>query len=253
MEYVEFLRVRRAMIWHVGILAVVGLVILAFGQGTDVNIDSGGSTSHLMSGMAIPLGALASIGMFYAAIFASSLGTSLNRENTTREVSWTKPISRTLLAVRYVLIDLAGIIVIFALTMLLVVGTLAYHHVTPVAGPDTLINFVLGIGVSVMWYALLQVLTFALPPGGRAAAGFLWPAALVGAGLAQINGTTGVIARAIDIINPLAYMGGVAFSAGSASNRSVFQGPLELRALTVWAFAAAFCAIAIAFWPKKEA
>jgi hypothetical protein len=253
MELVEFLRIRKSLLWHVGILAALVLLTFVLGQTGDVKVESDGTTSRIGSGMTLPLSALASIAMFYGAIFASSAGTSLNRENATRELSWTKPLSRTIIALRYVLIDAAAVVLVFALTLLAIAVVLAYHHVTPAIDPGIGTAFALGLGVSLMWYALVQALTFALPPGGRAIGGIMWPVALLCAGLAQVGGPTGVIARAIDVINPLAYMSGVTFASNGAHTNTVFQGPMELRAVMVWAFSIAFCAIAVALWPRQEA
>jgi hypothetical protein len=250
MSYVEFLRVRRSLAWHAGILFAIFLVVLYFAHDSHVEVNG---TARLMSGMTIPFGSLAPIGMFFAAIFASSQGASLNRENTTRDISWTKPVPRALLALRFMAIDAAGVVIAFVLTMLCVFLVLLRANIVPVADPTLGTLLVLGAGVAVMWYALIQVLTFWFGTGARAIAGILWPVALLALGLSRIDGPIGAVARAIDVINPLAYMSGVQFSSHGSAQQAVTVLPLELRPLAVWLFAAAFAAIVIALWPKKEA
>lgn len=250
MAYVEFLRVRTSLAWHVGILAVITVIALYFGQYNNINVN--GATQAL-AGMTVQIGELAPIGMFFAAIFASSQGASLNRENATRDLSWTKPLSRTLLALQYIALDVSGILIVFVLTMLAVTLVLLRLHMAPAGNSTTGPLLVLGAGAGVMWYALIQVLTFWFPSGARAISGILWPVALLLLGLSKIDGPFGAIVRAIDVINPLAYMDGVKYDSTGASAQAVTMLAPDLRPLAVWLFAAVFCAIVVALWPKKEA
>ena len=250
MVYVEFLRARRSLAWHAGILAAITLLILYFGHDTAIDVNG---APAVVTGMPVPLGALAVIAMVFAAIYGSSAGTSLNRENLTRDISWTKPVARTLVALQFVIVDIAAIALVFVLTMLAVLAVLARMHIVPVAGATLAPDLVLGLGVGVMWYALIQVLTCALGPSGRSISGILWPVAFVALGLGKVPGVLGAIARAFDVINPLAYMGGFSSDSGGVHQQALWVLPVETRALAVWLFAALFCAIAIAVWPRKEA
>jgi hypothetical protein len=250
MVYVEFLRARKLLTWHLGILAVITLLVSSLGHDTSISVNG---APTVMAGTPVPLGALAPIAMFFAAIYATSAGTSLNRENLTRDLSWTKPRSRTFVALQFVLVDVAAIALVFALTTLAVLAVLWRLHFIPVAGATLGPDLALGLGVAVMWYALIQVLTCSLGPGARAISGILWPVAFVGLGLSNVPGALGVIARAFDVINPLAYMNGVSGGAGGVHQISLWPLPVETRALVVWLFAALFCAIAVALWPRQEA
>jgi hypothetical protein len=248
MEYVEFLRIRRSLVWHIGILAVLALGVMALaGHETSVNVNG---TTQLMSGMHVPLGILAAIAGFFAAIFASSAGTSFNRESLRREISWTKPLSRTALAIRFVLIDVAGIGVAYAVALAAISAVLMRMQITPFLDETAPLQLALGFGVGAMWYALIQLLTCMLSPSARAISGILWPVAFAVSALTQVPGITGALFRVLDVINPLAYLSNTAAGAHSAP---VLNLPLELRALTVWGFSILFCAIAVAIWPRKEA
>jgi hypothetical protein len=253
MEYVEFLRVRRSLSWHLGILGLLTLAILVFGHHAAINIDDGDSTSRIASGMMVPLMALTPVAMFFAAIYASTAGTSLNREFMVRDLAWTKPIARNALALRYIAVDVAAVALVYVLALLAIVVALARFGVTVVPDAEAFGYIVFGLGVSVMWYALVQVTTCLLPPRGLALAGILWPIALVDIGLCRLSGTTGTIAHVFAIVNPLAYMSGVAFDAHGATEKAIWQMPADERALAVWFFSALFCAVAVTLWPRREA
>jgi hypothetical protein len=236
MIYVEYLRVRTSLAWHAGILAVLTLLILATNHGTTVIVNGQPAVTN---GARISLALLVPIAAFFGAIYASSTATSLNRENGTRDISWTKPISRTMLALQYVLVDLAGVAIAFTVAMLAVFAVVARVGAVPVVDESLVPQLVLGLGIATMWYGLIQVLTFWFGPGARAIGGILWPVALVSLGVAGVPGAYGALARAVNIVNPLAYL----------SNFSIN----EVRVVEVWLFTALFCAIAITFWRRKEA
>lgn len=247
MEYVEFLRIRSSLLWHVGIIAVIALFIMSFGS-YDMSIDVNGS-KQLMGGTGVSWGSLATIASFFSAIFASSAGTSLNRENPTREISWTKPLPRTILALRFVLIDLCGVAIAYAAALAAVVTVVRHMHIAAYFDAESGIQLVLGLGIGVMWYALIQVISCTLPPGARALGGVMWPVALGVGGLTQVPGITGALARLVNVLNPLSYL------SNTSSGNHVFFAPEtspDMRALIVWGFSAVFLAIAVAIWPKAE-
>jgi hypothetical protein len=269
MIYVEALRIRKSLIWHIGVLAVIAIGFIAIGDHSTVHVASAtGPATTFTAGMTMPLGVVASIAAFFAAIFASSAGISLNRENQTRDISWTKPLSRTALAVQYIAVDLGGILVAFAFAFAAIVVVLLWFHIRPYADASFGVQALLGAGIGTMWYALLQLLSCGFGPGARALSGILWPVALVLAGLHSLPGPAGAIVRAVDVLNPLVYLNNSTHTAGgrtmtiSAGGGDatqpgempfVAQAPAELRALLVWLFTLAFVSVAIAIWPKKEA
>ena len=249
MEYVEFLRIRRSLAWHIGIIVVLGFVVMLVG-GNEASVNINGST-RVMSGMQVPLGIIASIAAFYGAIFASSAGTSLNRENETREISWTKPIPRSVLALRYIAIDLAGVAIAYVAAIVVIMLVLLRLHITPFFDGDAPVQLALGLGVGVMWYALIAVITCTLPPGARSVSGVIWAAAFGIGALTQVPGAIGTVAGVLDILNPLSYMG--KSSAAHGPFVAAQAAPAEIRTLIVWCFTAVFCAIAVTIWPRAEA
>ena len=255
MEYAEFLRVRGTIKWHLGILAAVLLIGLIFGHRltVDVNDPAGSHLATVGSGMRVALAWMAPLGMFYAAIFASSAGGSLNREFALRDIAWTKPLSRSALALRYVLVDVAAVALLYVLTLAAVAVLLLRFGAAPYVDAGFAAPALLGCGVSVMWYALVQVLSCRFPPSGIAVGGILWPVALLSLGLADLHNVVGIAARALDVINPLAYMNGVTVGSHGAVVESLWRLPAAESALIVWGFSVAFCALAIALWIRREA
>jgi hypothetical protein len=253
MEYVELLRVRRSLLWHAGILIVIALAIVALGGDSSIHINGTTGTTNIAPGASFQISTLATIAGFFAAIYASSVGTSLNRESTTRDISWTKPLSRTLIALRFVLIDLAGVVVAFLIALAVLIAVLAYLHVTPVADAQAPAKLFLGAGVGVMWYGLVQLITCGFGSGARAMAGILWPVALALEGLGELRGSLGAVIRALDVFNPLAYLNNIGNGPADQAEALVGQISLATRGITVWFLAAVFCALAIAIWPRREA
>jgi hypothetical protein len=250
MIYVEYLRVRTSLAWHAGILAALTLLVLATNHSTSVIVNGHPAVT---TGARISLAVLAPIAAFFGAIYASSAGTSLNRENSTRDISWTKPVSRTMLALQYVLVDLAGIALAFTIAMLAVYAVVVRMGVVPVIEESLVPQLALALGIATMWYALIQLLTFWFGPAARAVGGILWPVALVCLGIAGVPGLYGALARAINIINPLAYLSNFSVNGNGGHTHTLWTLPAEMRTVVVWLFTVLFCAIAITFWRRKEA
>jgi hypothetical protein len=244
MVYVEFLRARRSLTWHLGIMAALTLLNLYFDNPSMIQVDG---HAAFFPGNQVPLGALGMIGTFFAAIYASSAGTSLNRENQTRDLSWTKPISRTSLALQFVLVDIAAIAIVFVLAMVAVAIVLLRMNMVPAIEQGFATELAVFFGASVMWYALLQVLSFWFGSGARSLGGILWPIAFVVLALTHVPGPLGGMAQVIDAINPLRYLPGISDAKGAQAMS------MDTRALCVWFFSVLFCAIAVTLWPRKEA
>ena len=131
--------------------------------------------------------------MFFGAIYASSAGPSLNRENTTRDLSWTKPVPRTVLALQFILIDVAAIAIVFALAVLAIVAVLLRLQMVPVLDAA----FRSGTG-RWRWASCVDVVRADPSPDVRASrpargaiGGILWPVAFVALGLGEGAGRAG--------------------------------------------------------------
>ncbi len=249
MAYVEYLRARTSLGWHLLILAAIVALGLYFGGATFIVND----VHKPFAGTRVPLGALVPIAMFFAAIFASGVGSSLNLENQTRDLSWTKPMSRTLVAIQYQAIDVAAIAIEFTLALLGTVLVLSRLQGVPIVDETFVPQIVLGLGVAVMWFGLVQMLTAWVPRRVPQVGGILWPVSLLLIALAKAPGPLGALSRGIDLFNPLAYMSGVSYHSSTGPEDAISTLSLDERLIAVWLLAVVFCAVAVYLWPRREA
>lgn len=251
MEWPEIYRARHALTVYATLVAGVLLVLvlgLRFG-GVAVRLDA--AEPH-----AVPLGALLAIAGFMTMIFATPLAASLSHENATLELSWTRPIDRAQLAVRYAAVDLVALAAAQAVALVAVLIVPASVGVGIAAEPADAAGFVLALGAAAMWYALIVLLTCRLQPSRTGLVfGFIWPVALFALALGEglRSGVVRDVCRLIDVVNPLAYVQSTTVAGASgAVSRSLWNLPVEERALVVWAFAVAFVAAAALLWKHRE-
>jgi len=253
MELVEFWRARRAFVWYVAIVAAFVVMIFALSGHANFNLDV--NDTAVVAPRVIPLSIPLSIAMFLTAMLASWLGQALNRENATVELSWTRPIPRSILALRFIAIDLVTLALAFVVA-LAAVWTIAVTvgHVAVMVDSRTGVATLLGTGVDAMWYALVLVLSSGVRGRGGAIAGMLWPVSLILIGVAQTHG--GIfhdIALVLNVINPFAYLGSISrVGADGAPVPLVWPLDAGLRGAIVWLLAAAFCAAAVTIWKRRE-
>jgi hypothetical protein len=259
MELVEYYRNRSWLIWCIAIAVMIAITIGAVAMHTVVDVNgSPVSGAKLGAQSHSDAAAIALAAMFIALIFATSVGLSLNRENETRALSWTKPVPRAVLAVRMFLTDLAMVAVVYVATGAITFGLLAFLHTEFINVDAVVPEIFLTLGVTFMWYALVQLLTSGLGPNGRGSVAFLWIGAiLLGALRGAFGGVLHAIISVLNILNPLAYTStsiGASDGTVSAANApSFWQYPVEERAIVVWLLAVAMCAIATAVWSRREA
>ena len=252
MELVEYWRARRALIWYLVVLVVGALFTVAFSGHANVNVDV--NDKQVVFPRVVPLSVLMSVAMFFTAILASWVGLALNRENATRELTWTRPIPRAALALRFIGIDAAALAIAYAATVAvlwLVVGL----QVRVVVEPRIPVVLFMASGVIAMWYALVLILSAGVRGHGGAIAGLLWPAALIvlAVGSSPSRGFIHDAAVVLNVFNPFAYLGHIGRSAPDGTPVPLLW-PLDesMRALIVWCFAAAFTAAAVTIWRRRE-
>lgn len=208
----------------------------------------------------IPAGALLLIASFAAALIASIFGLTLSRENDGHlELAWTKPASRDAYALGVIITDVAGIvlagIIVLACSVLCLAiegaGGMIYAASPPMGLLQTvLFCFLFPLSV----YALTLAATASLRRGAAFFAIF-WPVALI---LPTLTGVTwmnlGAIARALDVIDPIAYF--YAYAAPSAATAAAML-PLPAGVTLQFGMLTAICAISLvaslAQWRRLEA
>lgn len=246
MEYVELLRVRRALtVFAVAIACFfIAATFALHGHGgfhITIGIDKGSALGDFV--------VAAGFGAFFLATFFAG---HLAAETPTLSFLWTKPVSRTALAWRYVAIDAAALLAGIAL------GTLAIFMLIAGLGQAgrlrvdmaLLPGLALSLGAALAWYGLcllaasrfdrdvangviamswpvfilfLMLNVMALPPPAHAAVVF------------------------IDQFNPLAYLIGVEHHEAWLLGASTM-----VRAAAVWIIALVSIALATRLWTTRE-
>ncbi|MBV8490930.1 MAG: hypothetical protein JO199_10420 [Candidatus Eremiobacteraeota bacterium] len=197
-----------------------------------------------------------------ALMVATLLGAPFARENDGHlEVALTKPIARTALALQTVAIDLAGIVLSWAIAFF----AMFLQHAVLQAPLYTFGAWDLAIVVAMFagsfaWYALLNAATASLRRGYGAVLGFAWPAALAVMVMAKSNFGDSQLARTVHwIATPIAYLlpfnylpSELAYTAnGQPHGWLALQPYSEIPALV--ALVVVYVAIAVVQWRRVEA
>ena len=249
MMLVELIRLRWWTIWWSAGILVIAVVLALTVQHTMVDVNG-----TQLGNITVPTIVLAPIAMFLAMIFATSAGLSLNREGGTLALSWTKPVARPLIALRIMAVDVVLIVGAYAFAWLVCLGIVAAAHGSLAGNPELPVIVVLSLGVAIMWYALIQAITAAIPGSAGLVVGLLWPGALILSGMrGSINATFDAAVKVLNVFNPLAYLNTSSNASAATTVSGYWQGPDDERALIVWALSIALAAVAIALWTRREA
>ena len=276
MVYVESLRVRRRLTIFMSIMiAITALLVLPafFGHtyvdthggktigysssGTEVGSGSQG-LQQLVAHSNIPFSALLGVAALLTYIFATQVGSSLNAQNASLNLTFTKPESRERIALSFFAIDVAAIVLCYALCTVVVcvvpfalLGLLGYVYRDPYVVPVALV----GIGAPFMYYGILQCATAWSRGGTGAIVGLSWPLFV----LCAFPGTPpfGVIVNAlvelVRSLDPLVYLGAAMTHLGPAD---IVAGtavtPLLQSIAIVWLIGIAGCALATFEWRRLE-
>ncbi|MBC5824721.1 MAG: hypothetical protein GIW99_02580 [Candidatus Eremiobacteraeota bacterium] len=256
MNYVELLRARKVLTVYGAVLAAVALIAMLSSHGQTPHMDINGHQTT-----SIPISVLILVAGYCAAIIASMLGTSLNRENGGHlELAWTKPISRSRYAAGIALVDILAIIIAMAAALLAIVAVLAtFGLATFISADGALAATLLGFGVALSWYAVSQAASASLRSKGRAVSGFAWPVAfaLIALSFAPLQTMLHEVVLALNFLNPLAYLSTVAVTTNdhgtSAASGGVLPLTLSARIIGVYLLAAVGLIAALAQWRRLEA
>ena len=260
MAYVEFLRVRHALIVYA---AIVLTLAAAFVVSFDLTF-AGRTGSDALRNVHVPLGLLLGIAGYASVAFATVLAASLNADRG--GFAFTKPVSRARWAASYMLVDVAAILAAYTVALagavllpLMTIGLIAHVYVDPHAAGIGL----LGFGIALMWYGLLQAATVAYPGSGGRIVGLSWGAFFM---LVTLPGATFLgpafhaVVTALNVVNPVAYFSSLTSGANDSNStrasyavaRSVFAWSTEARAATTLAIGLAACALAAALARRVE-
>lgn len=272
MEYVEILRVRRALVIFaiaIGSIELIDVLAYHFGSlaaahaGGHLEIRVGSSASHarpirdVIARAKIPLELLVGIAGYGAIIFATVLAASLNKENGFAHFAFTKPISRQRLALRHFAIDAAGVLAAFAIVSIAIVSAFAFE-----GGLDRVVFATraisvafLALGVGFMWYGILQAATAAYRGKGGAIVGWSWAifGLLIGVRDQPFLGPFfGALVRVADVVNPFAYAPQILDDGRGGALVSTLNGSIEAQGTIAWCIAVVSCALAVWLWKRVE-
>lgn len=282
MTYAEFLRVRKVLtIYTIVIAASVAVSLIGFfisvhgsmavsdvhGAVVRVNPHSHSQVEFhgnareavqqmfLSHNITIPFSVLLYIAFFGATIIASIFGCGLCRERDYVSQAWTKPVSRVGFALRYLGMDVAGII--GALVVLLVVGVGVSFAVLGILGyvrvdAMTVPLLLLAGGIAFAYYGVVRFVSVGFPGRGGVIAGTSWGVfylliVLVSIPLPALYHTAVVW---MNFVNPLAYL--TNFNDTSLMS-SVIPFDPAIRTVLVWCLAVVSNIAAIAIYNRAEA
>lgn len=247
MEYVQILRARRILTWYTGIL-VAGLIIEA------ISYYASHSNNH--NDGTVPFAMLAAGAGAAALIIATLVAPGLSAEaaNTTALV-WTRPVPRDAIAARFIGVDVAAILLGYAITLVAIllgfaiIGGLGQITYEPAA---ILRSVALAAGGALMWYAVISAAAARLPGRGPLIAGLTWGVFPVLAALYHAHSFPlwlHDVIFALDWLNPMAWLGG-----------TTPQGNSSIIPFTVWgrvfgetAIGVALVAASVRLWSTREA
>ncbi len=151
-----------------------------------------------------------------ALIVGTVLSTPLAKENGDHlEVVWTKPVSRTGMALGMFAVDALGIIAAMALAIVFAIAATALFEVPRlVFDAATLPVLALSVVMPLAWYALLTAASASMKRGRGAVLGLGWFAALVVPSLAvglsaapiPLFHAIGAVFNVVTLFDPIAYM-----------------------------------------------
>jgi len=231
-------------------------------HGRRVMLPDGSSVVKIDEGAAVPedLNYYTVLATCVALIVATILGAPFGRENDGHlEIAFTKPISRTRLALETIATDLAGIVAAWVLTVAaMMIGHTIFEAPNYVYGPSDTVVIVVGLLGAFAWYGLLCAATASMKRSYGAILGVAWPIALgvhaiaeAHLGYAPLAQLVRAVATALSWLDPLAYLhfGSVFGSAHADAAAGSLAGNVPILA----ALALVYAALAIVLWRRVEA
>ena len=262
MQYTQTLR----MLNGLKVLAIVFACLYAF---VVVVSAASGVLGHVPNGkdtsFEIPLPALFAFAALVSSIFASIYGRTLSAENEEHlPIVWTRPASRVRTALSIFCVDALGIVVAFALYMLVAAIFIETFRVANyvVVPKDAWVQFIRYMAEPFAFYALVMALTASTGRAGRGLVGWCWVGVLAIGALAGLGlpNPWHTIFNIINYLSPLAY--GSYHTTTATVTVNVMGGPsptfvaglppaMDAVALLIL-FAAGF-ALGLAQWRRLEA
>lgn len=280
MIYVEWLRARKRLaIFALVLVALLLLFVLPLEFGTahfgshsfSVGWSSEKSPNDrparvyvhdFLQGSTIPFDSFLMAASLVAFIFTISLYTSFYAQRESLHVAFTKPLSRTRLALEFFVVDLASIVAVYALVVVLgLIGIAIFGGLNRIIAPSP--GAVVPLAGILLLYGWMQASTAGLRRGAGGVVAALWVAfivvpSLMNTGIAQLN----AVMRGLWPLDPLRYVGtnshhgvytwGSNSAAVQATPAMWVAGSYEWTVLLGFGLGIAACAIAVFNWNRVE-
>ncbi len=277
MIYVEWLRARKRLMIFSIVLAVLAIFVILLGQFGHVvgRLDAAGNPhgsvgwtvgwstqtgAQTMPGRTflhnelqratLPLDAFLAFATLIAFIFCIGVYTSLHAQKDSLHLAFTKPLSRTRLALGFFAVDLASIAAIYVVAAILALLPIAvFGGLNRVIAPHPFV--IVGLGGILLLYGWMQASTAWLRRGAGAVIAALWIAfgfvpSLTRTPFPQLNAPAG----ALWLLDPLRYLG--VNASGNPSTWSPDAGTFGPAIALAWGLGVVACAIAVVIWNRVE-
>jgi hypothetical protein len=251
MIYREYLVMRKALLWFLGIFAA--LLLIGFIAGS---VHTGPRDQNL-SALVVASGWLAAI---FASIFGVALG---NGSREAARVLWVLPVARWKVALQTVAVDLAGSTVAFACVFAMILAFLTFKgmplkvETLQTAHPADVAMALAMAYATYGWSALIGILGRRMAYAGVVAL----PALLIWMIMAQLHSSTFALLRVPAVLNPFAVdVAGLELASYAHHHFDLDPIATSLQWLgTTWtipvlgAILLATCALAVTLWQRAEA
>jgi hypothetical protein len=253
MYYVELLAARHRLAWFSLAVVLIGMIAV-----TTVRLAPIPSAD--LPKIEVPVTVVLLGASWFACIMATLVAGTLSRDYSHLPYMWTRPVPRVRIALQYIAVDVAAILLAFLILAVVTVATLdaipRLHIAIDVSAWPTLLR---ALAVPLMWYGLVEVATSWNGARARAMIGVSWGLFWVLAILDALGfpGILGKLFVVLNVFNPMAYLPqthaqNVDFQVGVLGLPPL---PLSFNEQTVLVYTifVVSCIIAIYAWKRMEA
>jgi hypothetical protein len=256
MTYVSYLSAR-GLLRNTLIIFLVGALLLAY---TCQHALSGHGHFALFHGDDHILASITGVAGFFALIVATIRAASLDVLTRTPAITFTRPLSRTNVALQNFGLDAATVLIVWIVAIAILIGFVsAIDGFGDLGSPlDALEVGALMGSVMLMWYALVTLLSTLIPGRGGAIVGISWAVFAVLPGIAQIDFPQPIagLIHLLLFVDPLFYLTGWhgSFSFGDhgiEQQKTVIHAGIRSAAAAVIGVIALIAAVQV--WIRKDA
>lgn len=260
MYYVEYLFARNRFMWFASIAVAIGILGVYGTLGLQHKIQAEPQAFDMHGNHSIPLDVIFGIAGYATCVMATMLTATLNRDRGHLPYIWTRPIARERIAFQYMAVDVATIVVAYALIAVIAAAiVLTIPTVHMIHTPETDASVVRYLALPLMWYAVVEVVTSWNGLRGGAAAGMSWAVfwglLILRAIVNDFPPPLPQVIAALNLLNPLAYFTtkqGYSITLAAAGTHTI-PLPYSVQTILAYCIFVAGCIVAAYAWKRMEA